>query len=64
MKLLMIRTNYYLVIFECLFNLHHTALGQKGANPGYTIAVENIQHAKESLPGQIFTEDPEFELYK
>jgi len=59
MKLIMIRTIYYLLIFGCIFNLNNTALGQEGAKREYTLAEKNIQHAKENLPGQIYTEDPE-----
>ncbi|MFQ6115191.1 MAG: trehalase family glycosidase [bacterium] len=34
-------------------------MGQEGAERKYTLAEKNIQHAKENLPRQIYTEDPE-----
>jgi len=47
------------LVFASLFSFNNTALGQEGAKRKYTLAEKNIQHARESLPGQIYTEDPE-----
>ena len=55
----MMKTISYLLIFGCIFNLSNTVLGQEGAQRKYTLAEKNIQHARESLPVQIKTEDPE-----
>jgi neutral trehalase len=55
----MMKTISYLLIFGCIFNLSNTVLGQEGAKRKYTLAEKNIQHARESLPMQIKTEDPE-----
>jgi hypothetical protein len=55
----MIRNISYLLIFGCIFYLNHTALGQEGEKRKYTLAEKSIQHAKENLPQQIFTESPE-----
>ena len=53
------KTISYLLIFGCIFNLSNSVLGQEGAKRKYTLAEKNIQHARESLPMQIKTEDPE-----
>jgi hypothetical protein len=42
-----------------MFILGSTATGKDGATRKYTLADENIQHAKENLPRQIATQDPE-----
>jgi hypothetical protein len=47
------------LIFASVFSFNYTALGQEGAKRVYTLAEKNIRHAKENLPGQIYTEDPE-----
>jgi len=47
------------LIFASIFTLNNTAPCQDGAKRKYTLAEKNIQHAKENLPGQIYTEDPE-----
>ena len=47
------------LIFTCIFILANTAIGKEKAKRTYTLAKENIQHAKENLPKQIYTEDPE-----
>jgi hypothetical protein len=59
MKLTTMKALSYLLISGCLFSLNNTSLGQEGAKRKYTLAEKSIQHAKESLPGQISTEDPE-----
>jgi hypothetical protein len=43
----------------CMLVLSHAAMGEEGAKRKYTLAKENIQHAKENLPRQIVTEDAE-----
>ena len=47
------------LFFVCVLSFNHPALGQEGAKRKYTLAEKNIQHAMESLPGQIYTEEPE-----
>jgi len=47
------------LIFVSVFALNNVALCQEGAKRKYTLAEKNIQHARENLPGQIKTEDPE-----
>ena len=46
------------LIFACMFILSHTAIGKEGAKRKYTLAEENIQHAKKNLPQKIVTQDP------
>ena len=43
------------LIFACVFN---SAMGEEGTKRKYTLAEKNIQHAKENLPKQIYTQDP------
>ena len=47
------------LIIACIFSFNNMALGQEGAKREYTLAEKNIQQAKENLPRQIGTEDPE-----
>ncbi len=47
------------LIFVCVLSFNNTALGQEGAKRKYTLAEKNIQHARENLSEQIYTEDPE-----
>ena len=47
------------LIFGCVLGFTNATLGQEGAKRMYTLAEKNIQQARESLPGQIYTEDPE-----
>jgi len=47
------------LIFTSIFILNNTAQCQDGAEKEYTLAEKNIQHAKENLPRQVYTEDPE-----
>jgi hypothetical protein len=47
------------LICLCVLSFNHTVLGQEDAKRNYTLAEKNIRHARESLPGQIYTEDPE-----
>ena len=46
------------LILTCLLVLNNTAMGEEGPERKYTLAEENIQHAKENLPRQIYTDDP------
>ena len=46
------------LVFAFAFVLNHAAMGQEGGERKYTLAKENIQHARENLPRQIYTEDP------
>jgi hypothetical protein len=47
------------LILVSIFWFNNTVLGQEGNERKYTLAEKNIQHAKENLPRQIYTEDPE-----
>ncbi|MCP4313966.1 MAG: hypothetical protein GY790_22145 [Bacteroidetes bacterium] len=47
------------LIFGCLLGFNSTARSQEEVQRKYTLAEKSIQHARESLPGQIYTEDPE-----
>ncbi len=51
---------YFLLvlIFTCIFIFNNTVMGEEGAKRKYALAEKNIQHAKENLPRQIYTEDP------
>jgi len=42
-----------------IFCFNNTAMGQEGTKRKYILAEKTIQHAKENLPKQIYTEDPE-----
>ena len=47
------------LIFGSVLGFTNVTLGQEEAKRKYTLAEKNIQHARESLPVQIYTEDPE-----
>lgn len=53
------RAIYSLIILGLIFSISNVALGQDGAKRKYTLATKNIHHAKENLPLQVYTEDPE-----
>ncbi|MCP4197956.1 MAG: hypothetical protein GY762_12475 [Proteobacteria bacterium] len=46
------------LIMACVCALGNTAMSKEEAKRKYTLAKENIQHAKENLPKQIVTGDP------
>lgn len=47
----------WVIILACACILGSTAIGKEEPKRQYTLAKENIQHAKENLPKQIYTQD-------